>query len=74
MTERRESNTVVRRIPTETISDTQHFLTALGRFKEINPQFLDVPFSEFPSKAASDVISAAQTLKTLAADTNSPGY
>lgn len=47
---------------------TTYFQVALSRWRERNPAFNDTPFSQFPSKYASDVLAAAHVLQVVAED------
>lgn len=51
---------------TEAAKHTSYFQQALALWRTKNPQFNDTEFGLFPSKCASDVISAAHTLQMLA--------
>lgn len=53
--------------PVEKLSTrhTSYFQLALARWREKNKGFDHIPFSEFPSKYASDVLSAAHTIQRM---------
>lgn len=64
--DRRESNTVTRRIETLPVGDTSYFQQALTRFRAKHPDFWAIPFDKFRESTKKDVLAAAEVLKRLA--------